>query len=135
MLENMEKQVVLLIRIQPLFSEAIEQILKNISEIELILIDCAEASELAHHIQNLHPAMVLLAGEKTDDRATHLISALLDHFEDIPVVWAELEKTSLRLYTSHSLSATSSELINTIRKQGIKPIDALKKDTKSGTGI
>ena len=39
------------------------------------------------------------------DQSTHLISNLLKRYENIPIVWVELETTKIRFFTSHSLTA------------------------------
>lgn len=112
----MEKHQVLLICTQSLFYEGLQRIFQKLEDVDLVSLDCMDLQTIDACLKDLHPAMILLAGEKEDDRATHLISYLLKQYEDIPVVWAELEKTSLRLYTSRSLSANSSELINAMRE-------------------
>lgn len=119
----MEKRQVLLIRLQPLLGEGLQRIFQAIEEIELICLDCTDLQTIDLCLTDLHPVMVLLAGEKEDDQSTHLISHLLRQYENIPVVWVELETTLLRLYTSHSLTANSAELIQTLREQHIQSLD------------
>lgn len=113
----------LLIRLQPLLGEGLQRIFQALEEIELVSLDDSDLQTIDLCLQDLHPAMVLLAGEKEDDQATHLISHLLKQYEDIPVVWVELETTRLRLYTSHSLTANSAELIRAIREQHPRSIE------------
>lgn len=119
----MQKRQVLLIRILPLFAEGIELILQKLEEVEVICLDCVDAAELEGCLKELQPAMVVLAGEKEDERAERLISYLLHRFEGIPVVWAELETNRMRFYTSHSFSATSSELFHALRDQENRTIE------------
>lgn len=119
----MEKRQLVLIRLQPLLGEGLQRIVQSMEEVELVSLDCAELQTIDLCLRDLRPDMVLLAGEKEDDQATHLISYLLKQYEDIPVVWVELETTTLRLYTSHSLTANSTELIHAIREQNPRSFD------------
>ncbi len=114
----MEKRLVLLLRMQPLLAEGLQRILHTLEDVELVCLDCNDAKRIETSLKDLKPAVVLLAGEKEDEQTAQVISFLLAHYEDIPVVWVELEKTTLRLYTSHSLSATSAGLFDAIREQG-----------------
>lgn len=119
----MKKRQVLLIRLQPLLGEGLQRIFQAMEEIELVCLDGIDPQTIDLCLHDLHPAMVLLAGEKEDDQSLHLISHLLKQYEDIPVVWAELETTLLRLYTSHSLTANSAELIHAIREQNSRSFE------------
>lgn len=113
----------LLIRLQPLLGEGLQRIFQALEEIELICLDGTDIQAIDLCLHDLHPVMVLLAGEKEDDQTTHLISHLLKQYEDIPVVWVELETTFLRLYTSHLLTANSDELIHAIREQNTRSFE------------
>lgn len=123
----------LLICTQSLFHEGLQRIFQKLEDVELVSLDCMDLQTIDACLKDLHPAMILLAGEKEDDRATHLISHLLKQYEDIPVVWAELEKTVLRLYTSRSLNANSADLVNTIRGHNTHPFEIHLTEKKQGT--
>jgi hypothetical protein len=131
----MEKRQVLLIQMHPLLGEGLRRIFEKLDDVQLVNLDCADLPVSDARLKGVYPVMVLLAGEKEDDRATHLISSMLRLYEDIPIVWVELETNILRLYTSHSLSANSAELINAIREHDANPIEIipLEKKTRSGT--
>ncbi len=127
----MEKRQVLLIRLQPLLGEGLQRIFQKLAEVELTCLDCADYSKVETCLKNQKPDVILIAGEKQNDQVDHLISHLLKHYEDIPVVWADLESTTLRLYTSHTLNANSTALINTIRDHESKPIEIQVSDKPS----
>ena len=131
----MKKRQVLLIQMQPLLGEGLQRIFQKLEDVDLVCLPCPDLDKIDVCVKNLHPDMVLLAGEKEDDRATRLILNMLKQYEDIPIVWVELETNVLRLYTSHSLTATSAELINTIRENdaGRMEIYPLEKNSKSGS--
>ncbi len=130
----MEKRQVLLIGMQPLLGEGLRRIFQKLEDVDLVSLDCADTPVVEACIQDLHPAMVLLAGEKEDDRSTHLIAYLLRKYEEIPVVWVELETTVLRLYTSRSLTANSAELIHAIREQETGTFEIHFTDKRSHPG-
>lgn len=119
----MKKRQVLLISMQPLLGEGLQRIFQKQEEVELVCLDCWDLQTVDTCLKGLHPAMVLLAGEKEDDQSTHLISFLLKQYEDIPVIWVELETTLLRIFTSRSLTANRSELIDAIRVQNPQAFD------------
>jgi chemotaxis response regulator CheB len=112
----MEKRHVLLVQMQPLLGEGLQRIFQKVEDVELVCVPCTDLQTIDSCLNEFRPDVVLLAGEKEDDYATLLISKMLKHFEDIPIVWIELESNVLHLYTSHSLTANSAELINAIRE-------------------
>ncbi len=112
----MEKRQVLLVGMLPLLGEGLQRIFQGMEDVELMCLEGAEMAQIEGCLQNFRPQIVVLAGEKEDDTATHLISSMLRRYEDIPIVWVEMETNALRLYTAHRLPASSSDLINTIRQ-------------------
>ncbi len=112
----MEKRAVLLVGMLPLLGEGLQRIFQQMEDIDLVCLESAQMPQIEDCLSNFHPQMVVLAGEKEDDAATHLISYLLKRCEDIPIVWIELETNALRLYTAHRLPASSQDLIAMIRK-------------------
>jgi hypothetical protein len=131
----MEKRQVILIQMQPLLGEGLQRIFQKLDDVDLVCLSCTEFSEIGACLDDTHPDMVLLAGEKEDDQATHLISTLLKRYENIPIVWVELETTQLRLFTSHSLTANSTELINAIRENDVRHIEIFPMDRKSNKDL
>ena len=128
----MEKRQVLLIQLQPLLGEGLAQIFQKLEDVELVSLPCVDLQEIDACLKNFHPDMVLLAGEKEDDKSARLILNLLNQYEDITIVWVELQSNILRLYTSHSLTASSTELINAIRKNHPHKTEIYPLDKKSG---
>jgi len=110
----MQTHRVLLFCIQPLLSEGLQRIFQSFEDVELTSLEVSDLNQFEGKLSEFAPEMVVLAGEKEDDNATHLISKMLKIYEDIPIIWIELETNLLRLYTSHSLSANSSALIQAI---------------------
>ncbi len=131
----MEKRQVLLLSAQPLLGEGLQRIFERLEEVELVCLDCWDVQTVdACLMKDLHPAMIVLAGEKEDDRSTHLISHLLKQYEDIPVMWIDLETAVMRVFTAHTLSANSSELIHALLKQDAYPFDIQITDKRSHPG-
>ena len=112
----MKKRQVLLIQMQPLLGEGLRQIFQKLEDVDLVCLPCADIQKVDECLKNIHPDLVLLAGEKEDDSTARLILNLLKQYEDITIVWVELETNILRLYTSHTLTANSAELISAIRQ-------------------
>ena len=87
----MEKRQVVLIQMQPLLGEGLQRIFQNLEDVDLVCLPCTELVEIDACLEDVHPDIVLLAGDKEDDQSTHLISSLLKRYENIPIVWVELE--------------------------------------------
>lgn len=130
----MEKRQVLLIHMLPLFGEGLRRIFQRMDDVELVSLECVELPEIEACLQDFHPQMVVLAGEKETDRATHLISWMLKKYEGIPIVWVELESNILRLYTSRTMTANSTALINAIRENDPGEMEIYPLENKTRTG-
>lgn len=130
----MKKRQVLLISMQPLLGEGLQRIFQKLEDVELVCLDCQDLPTVDSCLKDLHPTMVLLAGEREDDYAMHLISDLLKHYEDIPVMWVDLETALLRIYTSRTLSANSSGLIDALWADESQPFDIQISDKQSHPG-
>lgn len=111
----MKKRLVVLVQSLPLLGEGLQRIFQSVENLELLAVDTADPQQISACLETVQPDMIVLAGETEDDASTHLISRLLKHYEGIPIVWVELETNVLRVYTSHSLTANSTELIRAIR--------------------
>jgi chemotaxis response regulator CheB len=128
----MQKRLVILIPLQPLLSEGLQRIFQKLDDVELRSLPCDDIETLDSCLDQLRPDMVLLTANKEDDAITLLMSKILRHYEDIPIVWVDLESNNLRLYTSHTLTANSAALLQAIReidvnKTEIYPIENQKK--------
>lgn len=124
----------LLICLLPLLCEGLLRIFEGLEDVDLVCMRSFDSQQLEDCLGTFHPVMVLLAGEKEDDSATHLISDLLRHCADIPIVWIELETNVLRIYTSHIFPASSADLINAIRNNEIHPLGIYPQEPKSQSG-
>jgi chemotaxis response regulator CheB len=114
----MDRYQVLLISILPLLGEGLQRLLEEQEDVDLIALQCTDYGSLQACAGNVHPDVILIAGEREDDAATHLISNVLNCCTDTPVVWIEMETNVIRKYTAHNLPANSKELIETIRQKG-----------------
>jgi hypothetical protein len=130
----MEKSLVILIPLHPLLGEGLQRIFQNLEDVELLSLPCADLQTIDACLSQKRPDVVLLAGENEDDYATLLISKILKHYDDVPVVWVGLESNSLRLYTSHSVTANSSELIRTIRENDSRKMEIVPLEKKELSG-
>ncbi len=128
----MEKRRVLLIKSQPLLGEGLAQIFQRLEDVELVCLPGVELQEIDARLRDIHPDIVLLAGEKEDDQASRLLLHLLKQYEAIPIVWIELETNVLRLFTSHSLTANSAALIDAIRENNLGKTFIFPMEKKSG---
>lgn len=117
----MAKHRVLLICMLPLLREGLRRILQDVDDVQLICLDYTDPQLIQSCLQTFSPGTVVIAGERADDAAIHLISNVLNDWPDIPVVWIELETNLLRMYTSHTLPANSQQLIGAIRQAGLGP--------------
>jgi chemotaxis response regulator CheB len=112
----MTRHRVLLISMLPLLGEGLQRLLDAHDDVELVPLPCTDLAALHACAASTRPDVILIAGEREDDAATHLISNVLNCWTDTPVVWIELETNVIRKYTSHNLPANSKELIETIRQ-------------------
>lgn len=126
----MNKRQVVLIQMQPLLGEGLQRIFQKLDDVDLVNLPCTELMEIDACLDDVYPDIILLAGEKEDDQVTLLISTLLKRYENIPIVWVELETTRLRLFTSHSLTANSAELIAAIRENDMRHVEIYSMDKK-----
>ena len=120
---SMEKRRVLLVCLLPLLCDGLQRIITNLEDVEQDRLENPNIQAIYTYLEKTQPDIILLAGEKEDDAATHLISAILKRCADIPVIWIELEANVVRLYTSHVLPANSADLINAIRHENEHDVD------------
>jgi hypothetical protein len=115
----MGKHRVLLVCMQPLLCEGIRRIFQVLDDVQLIYLDGADLESIEPCLQDFAPGTVLIAGERADEASTYLISHILNHWPELPVVWIELETNLIRVFTSHTLPATSQYLIGAIRQASL----------------
>ena len=114
------KHQVLLVCLQPLLSEGLEYILNRSQDIDL---DCPKITgeQVLDYLEHTHPNLVLLAGERDDEESTSLITRLVHLHPDLPILWVGLVSNNIRIYTSHTLPARSTDLIEAIRQLATQP--------------
>lgn len=111
----METHQVLLICLQPLLSEGLQRIFESLADVELVEAPCADLQAVESLLSLGQPDVVVVAGEQEDAQTEHLISMLLNHCADVPVIWVGLEDSQLRVYSSRILPANSAGLLEIIR--------------------
>lgn len=112
----MDKKRVALICSPYLLGEVLIKLLGNLEEVVLIgPLPVEEASLL--NLKAQHPDLVLYATENDSPHREeqHFVSSILDTCPDLPLVRATLAENNLRVYTTHTLPARSSDLIDLIR--------------------
>lgn len=109
------KRRVLLVSSKHLFSEGLEEILRQVGDVELIgpleLTPDTVGSQLRQ--LRLDAVIVVEAGEAKASAAP-LAAAILQQFPDLPVISAGLEQNTFRVYSTHTLPARSSSLVEAI---------------------
>ena len=112
----MEKRRALLLSDQRLFGESLEYTLRKVEDLEvtgpckiddqvLTRLDCAEIDLIIIAEDGVPPELI-----------SRLTAEILERHPDLPVFRVTLEKNSLQMYSSHSVPARSSELINLIHR-------------------
>lgn len=111
----MDKKRVVLISVPSLLGEGLERILRGAEDMELIgpwNVD----SQVLSQLSQLAPDVVLVAQEDGEQAGIASLTArIVEQYPDLAVVRIGLQHDTLRVYTSHALSARSAELIETIR--------------------
>ncbi len=120
----MKRRQLLLIQMQPLLSEGLRHIFMEQEDVDLVCLTVPDLEKIDDWPRHFHADMVVLAGEKEDERAARLILDMLQQYEDVPVMWIELETNVLHLYTSRSLTATSAALIQAIRESNARRLES-----------
>ncbi len=118
----MNRRQILLIQMHPLLSEGLRYIFMEQEDVDLACLTYPDLEKIDDWQHHLHADIILLAGEREDERAARLILDLLQNYDDIPIVWIELETNVFRVYTSRSLTATSASLIQAIRESNARRV-------------
>ncbi len=131
----MKRRQLLLVQMQPLLSEGLRLLFLEQEDVDLVCLTYTDLEKMDDWPRHLHADIILLAGEKEDERAERLIMDMLQQYEDVPVVWIVLETTVFRVYTSRTLTATSASLIQAIRESNARRVKMvpLKETSKRET--
>ncbi len=105
----------MLVSSKHLFSEGLEEILRKVGDVELLGPLEPALETLLAQLPELRPDAVLLVDEGDDGvRLTHLTAAILRQFPALPVISAGLDQNTFRIYSTHTLPARSSDLVDAI---------------------
>jgi len=111
----MQKQRVLLVCSQHLFGESIESILRAAQEVELIG-PWSLAEDICQRIAEAHPNVVVIAGDDLPDQAASLTLTIIEQFPEVTVIRTGVNENVLRVYSTHTLPARVTNLLDAIRK-------------------
>jgi DNA-binding NarL/FixJ family response regulator len=110
------KRRVLLVCSQPLLGEAVEAILIKLTDLELLGPTDMNV-QVPKRLSQDPPDVVIVAEENGDiHNSTSLTALVLDRFPNVPVIRMGPEKNTVRLYTTRSLPAHGTDLIEAIRR-------------------
>lgn len=112
----MKKHRILLLSTHPLLSEGLQNLLGEKEDLTVIG-PCAVAGFTLADLGECIPDVVLLAEQEIDNASVSaLLLQILQHVPDLPVIQIDLSgKNIVRIYTSHTRPARSTDLIDTIR--------------------
>lgn len=112
----MRKHRVLLLSDQPLLGEGLANLLGQIEGVEVIG-PRSTASFVLTDLSTCMPDVVVFAEQDADDlMADAVMLQILRHSPDLPVIQIDLSDNSIaHVYTSHTLPARSTDLIDMIR--------------------
>lgn len=110
-----EKRRVLLVSSKHLFGEGLEEILRKVGDVELL--GPLELSQeiMITQLPELRPDAVILVEEGENKMSvSYLTAAILRQFPRLPIISAELEQSICRVYSTQTLPARSSDLVEAI---------------------
>lgn len=111
----MQKRRVLLVCSQHLFGESLETILRRVENV--VLLGPIEISEedIYSQLLELRPDAVIVVDEgDTKMPASYLTAAILQEFPSLPVIRAGLEQNIVRVFSTCTIPARSSNLLAAI---------------------
>jgi hypothetical protein len=112
-----DKRRVALICSPHLLGESLIQLLGNLEDVSLLGPWPVAKSSLLRLVE-AHPDLVLFATESEDppQEQMHFVSEFLEACPNLPLVRATLADNCLRVYTTQTLPARSTDLIELIRR-------------------
>ena len=110
-----EKRRVLLICSQHLFGESLETILRRVEDMELLGPVELSQENINARLLELRPDAVVIVDEGENKMSvSYLTAAILQQFPSLPVISAGLEQNIFRVFSTHTLPARSSDLVEAI---------------------
>ncbi len=111
----MAKRRVLLLWTQPLLSDGLKNILRQLDDVELLGSWALTATVFAR-LATLNPEIILIAEDSIDSKlVTHFMGKILKAYPNLPIVRIGLQDDEVHIYTSRTLPARSADLIEVIR--------------------
>ncbi len=111
----MSKHRVLLICSQHLFGESMETLLRASEEVELLGPWDLEQANCAH-IAAVHPSLVVIADDEAhEETIARLMTEILEHCPELPLIRAGLNENVFRVFSTHALPARGANLLEVIR--------------------
>ena len=110
---------------QHLWGESLEHILGNASDVELLgrwEFEDPLLPRLAMLFKEQSPDLLVIAEENlTHDRITGLTAEIMEAIPNLTIIYVTPDQNIFRVYTSQSLPARRSELIEVIRNLPVRP--------------
>lgn len=117
----MRKQRIALFCAEDLLGEGLEHLLSRLVDVE-ILGPWSMDETAIQHLESQSPDLVVIAGERPGDysagaqQAALLTARILEFHIGLPVVQVMLDDNQVRVYNSHTVPASSADLIEIIRR-------------------
>ena len=112
----MEKRRVLLISQPNLLGESLEHILNSLEDVQVIGSWQPDEQLLLHCIEQ-PPDLVIITGDQQGELSTsQLITQLLDSLPNLTVIRIKQESKYLLVYTSHTIQARVTDLVEAIHR-------------------
>jgi hypothetical protein len=112
----MEKRRVALLCTRQLLGESLEHLLKNNEDIALLGPWALDSRSLSHLVNEPVDIVLIVEPEGGAVYSSKITAQILDRFPDISIIRVTLENNTVRCYSSQTLPARSSDLIDLIRK-------------------
>ena len=111
----MQKLRVLLVCSQHLFGESLETVLRAAEDVELVGPWDLE-QEVCARIPQARPNAVVIASEDPhNELVASLTAAIIEQYPELSVIRAGLNENIFRIFSTHSLPARGTDLLETIR--------------------
>lgn len=99
-----------------LLGESLEHTLRHFDDVEMIA-SWELDDEIFTHLASQTPDLLLIAEkEPPGEKITYLTGQILEAYPNLPVIRVTMEQNVIRIYSSQTLPARSSDLIDVIRQ-------------------
>lgn len=121
-------QRVLMLCAQSLLSEGLKDVLDRIEDVELLGPWTLDADVLAR-LPDARPGVVLLVVEKDEhELASAFTAQMLECYPNLPVIHVGADQNVLRVFTSYTLPARTTDLLDIIRTLALPPSAGTARD-------